>query len=657
MRVRPRGLLEQAGGYPIAVLLLAALALNLAGPAGAQVVTRTASTQSVAVVPFENLTKLPPETFPALGDEAAAAVSVELRDRLLLDVLPAADVNLAMRDLGLTGPLSDAELVRLATQLEVVLLVAGQVRAAEIISSPEGRYGQVTLAVRLFDRIAGADVNGALVTAKGPASPDASDDVLVGKALHEAAFQAVQEMRSRPAITAMVLWSRDNLLFLNVGSRAGVMPGMKMVAVRNNIRIGLVQITDSDALGSYATVIEGPPLRTGDHLRAIYELPKGVKPTFAERVEKKKTRFEHLAFAAAALLGVADLGSTTRELLEGNEAMPAFTASDLANQMDLGYNYPGSFVGVTLITWQPYSGTEAKRIAAYEISSDAGIVDIVVPGPANYLVWRGPASYPGGYMEAVIELASDTTGTVAYSSEFITEEDPANAKVGVVTESDDYGITQITYDWIPYGPKAGVPYVYYVKPIVLTQELVDPQTFTYEWRLTYWNEYSSPNNYVVTVGPPFASNALVTGSTATFFFYSPIGADEAIIQIARDPYNDFPPGQTYQQTIPGTWTGNDELALQSVRVNLANVPGTGNIFWWRVGARARASATKPRPWPLDRYNDYNWVWSTRERLVLMGPSAERASEVHRQRDALARARVPESRTLPRAPRDRVLRSQ
>ncbi len=176
-------------------------------PAGAQIVTRTATTQSVAVVPFDNLSGLRPDT---LGGEAGDAIAVELRDRLFLDVLPKADITIQMRELGFKTPLSGVELVRLAAELEIVLLVTGQVRAARILDSSEGRYAEVVLAVRLFDRLARDAVNGALVTGQGAASADASDEVLLRKAVEQAAFQAIEEVRSRPTITAMVLWARGD---------------------------------------------------------------------------------------------------------------------------------------------------------------------------------------------------------------------------------------------------------------------------------------------------------------------------------------------------------------------------------------------------------------------------------------------------------------
>jgi len=641
--------------YCLTSVFACSVALMFAAPAGAQVATRTAQTQSMAVLPFCDLSGLPPDLYPTLGEDASAAVAVELRDRLLVDVLPRADVNLVLRDLGMTPPLSDSQLVRMATELEVDLVVDGQIRQAEIHRSPEGRYAEVVLAVRVFDRVAQADVNGALTTARGPASMDLGEEALLRKAVEQAAFQAVQEMRSRPSVLAMVLWARDDVVFLNVGSRGGIKPGMRMVAIRAGQRIGLAQVTEADALGSYATILEGPPLRTGDHMRAVYVLPIGVRPDLPEKVAQSRTRIERLALAAAALIGVADLGSTSRMLLKGDHAMPAFTVSNLANQAELWYNVAPTMVGAALMTWRPYSDTEATRIAAYEIYAGGQLVGVVRPTDGDFMIWSDYWFYPGFYWEAVLALADNALGTISWSSVTVTDDDPSDV-AGLEVETDTYGATSITYRWLPIGPITGVPYVYRVRPVVLVKRRIEAGV--YEWRFERETEWSSPRNYIMTVGPPFASHALVSpGNIATFFFYSPIGADEAIVQVARDPYNTFPPDRTYQQTIPGVWTDYQAYALHSVQVNLNQVPGTGNILWWRVGARNREDPTQPRPWPLDRVNDYGWVWSQRERLVLLSSSLERASEIHRDREALARARVPGER-LPQHPRqDRVLRTQ
>ena len=137
MRTFSRGRLARTISLLVTAAFLCTIGFPGIGilPASAQVVTRGATAQSVAVVPFANQTRIRPEM---LGEDAAAAVAVELRDRLLLDVLPKADVTLQMRDLGLAAPLTNGELVRIATELDLALLVTGEVRDARIVRSEGG---------------------------------------------------------------------------------------------------------------------------------------------------------------------------------------------------------------------------------------------------------------------------------------------------------------------------------------------------------------------------------------------------------------------------------------------------------------------------------------------------------------------------------------
>ncbi len=660
-------------------------------PAAGQIATRAATTQSVAVVPFDNLTGILPEV---LGDEASEAISVELRDRLLLDVLPKADVTLQMRDIGLFAPLSDVELVRLASELEIALLVAGQVRAAHILRSPEGRYAEVVLAVRLFDRVARADVNGALVTARGPASLDASDEVLLRKALGQAAFQAVEEMRSRPTITAMVLWSRGETVFLNVGTRGGVRPGMTLVAIRGGERIGLVKVSEADATGSYADVVEGSSLRTGDHLRAVYELPTAVGARPARMIERTGKRFEKVLIAAAMLFGLGGIGSRARLLTEGGIAAPFFTTSNLANADELnrgGYFWSLLFdvmipIGATLTTWEPYSGTQKRRIFVYEIwRNEQFVAPLYIPEHAqNYYI--DAAESPGfRSIEWTIDV---TTGELSetewtwdpYEPEFDDETgewDPESWTDFADGHADDTYI-DISADYAYYGwltgpditgPGSGQFYVYRVRPIVLVQAPL--AAGQYEWHLTEETEFSSTQNQVIPVSAPGAypwywvfqgyeqgvyevwdvfDNPYIVANLATFHFYSPFGADEMIVQVTRDPNITFDPAGVYSQSIAVSYGYATE-----VEVDLTQVPGTGDIFWWRIGARNRRSVVRPRPWPLNLTNDYGWVWSNRLSFSLIGMS--RASLLHEEREALARSQVRAMRLPRRAAGERVHRAE
>ncbi len=674
-------------------------------PAAAQVVTRAATTQSVAVIPFENRTSFRPETF---GDESAAAVAVELRDRLLLDVLPKADVVLQMRTLGLKVPLSNTELVRLASELDVPLLLSGQVRGARIRSGPDGRYGEVVLAVHLFDRVAKVDTNGALVIGKGPASPDASDEVLLEKALQQAAFDAVEEMKARPTITAMVLWARGDVVFLNVGSRGGLRAGMHLVAVRGGERIGMVEVDSADAIGSYARVFQGPPLRTGDHLRAVYRLPKDTGPVDVAMSAKKKKTFESMVLLGAILLGFGNYASRSRRIDEGDTAAPNFRASSWANAAEFGVaGYLPSFQQpcrdiqphpAALITWEGYQGLESVRIVGYEVTRSGQLVDVLVleVGGGELVVWDTP-EYPGFQtLEIVID---DVTGGVAevfgewtpwepdYDPEFCIFDSPTWGEF-VADHADEVGLevtpTSMLYGWFPSevpgddygGMGAGFLYEYRIRPLIVRRIR---EGF---WEFDHGTQPSRSPNAVVGVSPAGTfpvhyvfrgydrgvyeirdplDNPEIQANQATFFFYYPYGAEDIVLQVARDPNVDFSPPNVANFSIPPIVpdppAGPADVANETnITINLFDVPGASPLIFWRIGGRNSRDTRAPRVYPGAQPDEYGFTWSERNAFLLT-PSPSRPALMHEQREALSAVRDARARVPRTAGTDRVLRAE
>ena len=374
MRTFSRGRLAKAVAHGLMVSFVCSIALLGWGApqASAQVVTSAATSESVAVVPLDNLTRVRPEVF---GGEAGRALSVELRDRLLLDVLPEMDISLQMRDLGLNVPLSTAELVRLASELEVDLLITGQIREAQLVRTPDGPAGEIVLAVRLFDRVIQTDVNGALVRTRGPADPEASEVVLMKKALEQAAFQAIQEMRGRPSMIASVLWVTGKTAFINKNAGDGMQIGMRLVAVRRGVRVGVVKVTGMDNTGSWADLVEGAPLRSGDQLRVTYELPGTGKRGVVEQVAKQGKRYEKVLLAAAALIGLGSFARSARLMEEGGIAAANFITSNLANGLESEHSY--YYYPASILTWTPLSGGQATQLECLEYFRRFERVDIV----------------------------------------------------------------------------------------------------------------------------------------------------------------------------------------------------------------------------------------------------------------------------------------
>lgn len=670
-------------------------------PAEAQIVTRAATTQSVAVVAFENKTGVRPE---ALGDEAAAAVAVELRDRLLLDVLPKADVTLQMRDLGMVAPLSDVELVRLATELDVALVITGEVRGARIVRSPEGRYGEVVLAVRLFDRVARVDVNGAIATGKGPGSPGASDEVLIEKALAQAAFSAIDQMKARPTVTGMVLWSRGETIFLNVGTRGGLRAGMHMVAVRGGERIGKVEVTNADAIGSYADIIEGPPLRTGDHLRAVYKLPSAAGVERVGVAEKKKKRFETIVLAGAIVFGFGSYASRARRLDEGNISAPNFRARQIANGAELGYSgYWMSYIfplrdiqphSSALITWDAYQGSERSRVIGYEIRRSGQLVTPVITDAGQQNIVYDTPQTPS-FIEVVITIDTVSGGldTVEptleiWDPDIDLEADPieiGSTWAEFFSDNADEPAMEITFDSITYryfpsiypgddygGMNPGSSYQYAIRPLLVRQDRYGV------WSFDHGTEFSTGPNRIVAVSPAGAysiwfvegeriggvyqtfdilPNPQLAGNLATFGFYYPVGANEIILQVAPDPNVNFLPPNVRTYTIPpfegDPWTHKSMVA----GIDLSLVPGSldpGTVLWWRIGARNTIDTYEPRSIPDDPI-ERGWIWSPRRAFPI--PVGGRAAMMHEKPDRLSAVRAAGARVPRSSSTERVLRAE
>lgn len=656
MRVFSQGRLAHGLARALrAAFLWSALFSGLAVlPAGAQVVTRSATSQSVAVIPFQNLTNYCPDTY---GSTAADAVAVDLRDRLSLDVLPNTEVALQMKNLGMSVPLPPQELVRLASELEVSMIVTGDVREADVVVDRGNRYARVTLGVLLFDRPTEGFVNGALVTAVSPSSLEASGDDLIAKALKQASFQAAQEMKTRPTITAMVLWSKGGRIFTNTGTRGGVMFGMKMAAIRGGQRIAEVRVTSTEPTGSYATVVAGTDLRTGDHLRALYEIRGTTRPDLKTRIKRQAPDWQQPLLTAALLLGVSNFATASRTIGEGNVAAPSFAASNLSNQLALSdVSSAPLMLGVGYVTWTKFSNTQKNRIAAYELYRGGNWFWINFPSAPDE-----PFEFDMNWGPSVLVTTLDLdplSGNLFLTRSIDTWDGITPKTFGEFVDQFPIGITggeedtSITYGLVLSTPTPGIRYNYRVKPLIIANHQLPDSPFSNWVFVRSAAEYSSSQNFATIVAPPATDQALVIGSVATFIFYQPVGADEMTLQVQRDQGAgrgvDFAPAYTLQRVIGGLDLlppGFFGFAVQSIQVNLSDLqalPGTSGRFYWRVGARNRGDVTQPRPWPLDLTNEYGWVWSFPiNNLELTG--AARAALTREQQDRLNLLRT--NRTL------------
>lgn len=446
----------------------------------------------------------------------------------------------------------------------------------------------------------------------------------------------------------MVLWSRDATVFLNVGGRAGVEPGMKMVAVRDNLRIGMVEITEASPIGSYATIVQGPPLRTGDHLRAVYQLPNGTTAATPQRTQRQRKSAHNLILTAAAILGVAELASTSSGLKEGDTAAPGFQASNLSNGIVTRYASSDPAQPAVVVSWIPYSGTEKNRLAGYEVIRNGQLTNVI--GGMELLA-----------QNHFIDMSPSVQFTVGITIENPSEASPQFAFTRA-TSTGTLGIvvsnTAITWTFLDGGLQPGFTYYYQIKPVVAFQYKLT--TGASEWRLARDTQFSPPTAKLTAVAPPKTVSVAVSSTNiATFSLYDPIGADEAIVQLARDPDRTFPKDRTFEKRVPGMIPGKNTFTVDLVKEFKAQLPGTAsNLIWWRIGLRNRSDVTQPRPFPFDLLNDYGYVWMGDPVPLPLASNQTFDAAKHRSRDVSRLGSLGKRRgsSRPGPTGDRVLRA-
>ena len=262
---------------PLACLLSAALALPVllawmlaaSQPAQAQTLNRL---PTWAVVSFVNTTGYGGNE---VGIEAADGFVVELGKSNKYDVLPRAQTQQAIADLGLVEPLNTIGLQKLARSLEGDAVATGEVAGVSFRDNP--RRATVTLVIRVVDRVSGELVNGAV--AKGTSTPRPGafndDDALVNEAIANADFEAVRQISAFNLPRATVLIHGDPThVTLNKGSQEGLYNGLNMVVTRNGSEVGRIRVSSVEADEADATVTDqGLGINTQDIATAIYQLP------------------------------------------------------------------------------------------------------------------------------------------------------------------------------------------------------------------------------------------------------------------------------------------------------------------------------------------------------------------------------------------------
>jgi hypothetical protein len=181
------------------------------------------------------------------------------------------DVRLLYSRLGRT------DLVRIARELEVDAIVEGELTT---LTDKRGSTSRVALGFSWVDVGLLEAVSGGAAKADVSATPglpqDRHDPVL--RALEEAAFQIVEQMRQREMPSALVLNRVGDTITLNRGMRDGLTRGCEMILLRagNNgwQKVGLVRVQRVFQTHSEGTVLSDLGIvRPDDAARMLYRLP------------------------------------------------------------------------------------------------------------------------------------------------------------------------------------------------------------------------------------------------------------------------------------------------------------------------------------------------------------------------------------------------
>ncbi len=284
----------------VAVLVVIALA---AIPVLALAQTRDVTTTAVVTFTDKTMRNSPGGLLEA---KATDAVALALQDSREFLVTAARDVELELRNLGISPPLSNSQAVRLGRRLDVDSVAVGDVLAASV----DDRTGKasVRMELRLIDVAAEEALDGAVadISTSGLPGWRGMEADALNEALRQAADTVVDSMlstRVRRGTVEMVLPS--GVCEIGLGSQDGVKRGMKMVVMRPIYirdlekvamrKLGRIDVGEVQADICYAHAQTGVAPRTGDYALRVYE------PLTQVNIARKKSDRTQLVAGAVAL--------------------------------------------------------------------------------------------------------------------------------------------------------------------------------------------------------------------------------------------------------------------------------------------------------------------------------------------------------------------
>ncbi len=588
-----RRIIHSQLGRTISKLLIVTLILSVCSEVIAQVISgETLATTRGAIVDF---TVKAGNADESLGRLASDAVAVEFNKTNKFDITPRSTVEQELKNLQLNLPLNKLGFIRLGSTLDVQSIVYGAVESVKVSGNP--KVARVVISVRVVDVASGLEVNGAYGSGKSSPRPGYSgaDDTLIQEAIAEAAFEAVNTLKSYalPVATVLNMTGSRNIL-LNKGQREGIKEGMKMIILRNKEDVAVVQVTQVEPDSCIARIIsETKGVAPGDKARCAFELPaykmKGdnvelSKPTVSKPGGIGKMLMPVLIAVGVAVLMSAGAGGGT-SATEGVKAEAINVTSVNSPQVPLG--------PAVRLSWTTTMFAKGNKSAQ------------------NWLIYRSDFNQLVGGIRAPVDVVA---GNQHYAIEEpgvkATLDFPAPSKLG----SDDVNLVNV--DNVP-GAVPGNSYMYQVGLVYSLSPLENPNgaaTSTQYFPSDPSNPsgLATPLNLPVLLTPNNGSSSVLL--TAVKFSWNAVtGANQYFVEVSTDPtfvassssghkLFTWGPMQTMQQT---GMIATEVLNIRSAFEGYAHPVGTFPYIYWRVGARR----TEDRPGPYPDNHGHRFIWS------------------------------------------------
>lgn len=545
-----------------------------------------------------------------LGRTYADALTIELLNTRMFEVVERQQVEELLKELNLTVPFSNEAQSMVADRLKCPYAITGTIDSVKIHKSGGGVSAEVKVKVLMLSRVTRKPINGAIVTLQS--SPKigykGNSDVLVHEALTTAAYEATKQLLdNRLAIGKVLSSPRSGEVTLRGGHQSGFREGQELITVRRESVTGRIRLTDVASNQSVGIIIdETNGIAPGDNAVAIFQ-PTNTKLTVVKKANKAGVALGSL-LALGVLASLAGTnGNTTNALNPGAPVAATISNASLTSNPDGGIR----------LTWK----SPSDQVVCYVIFRDgagfSGPIDVVLPKTMdNEYIDSGTLSSMIARTQIKVTGTIDPlTGTITSYTKNGTPIASGGTGTAGIKITDDGASLEINGVYSNVVP--GNAYSYKILPVIADYMIVGTERST----VFKSGQVSSPSPWATCIAPP----VLLDTPDSTFNQFScraTLGANDYIFQASPDAT--FPVGNTYEiRNLRDDGTGIVRTNVQNLNSVLASQwpdmmdPNLGLTLYWRFGARM-SSQTPPAPWGSDEQHTAGFVYPF-EKIYLLAP--------------------------------------